>query len=167
MIDKIKRVWRENKILFVLAIILLVCVLVFTIVSLTYFYGASDNVYGDRLDATKKVPLDKKLFTDIKETLESDEIVSKVAVKLRGKIVYINIIFNDGSVMDDAKKVAESAVSLFNEDELQVYDLQFTIKTTTNNEAGFTLMGARNSNGSGTVVWNNYTIEEDESSAEE
>ncbi len=58
--------------------------------------------------------------------------------------------------MDDAKKVAEDAVKLFSEKELSVYDLQFTIKT---NE--YTLMGARNSNGSGQIVWNNYTIEEE------
>ena len=163
---KIKKVWEENRVLMVLAIILVICLIVFAAVAITYFYGSSDNVYGNRLDITKEVPLNSKLLDDIKEELELNEVVKKVSVNLKGKIVYINIEYVDATTMDSAKQIAEGILSLFNEDELLVYDIQFTIKTLSTSEvAGYTLMGARNASGSGTVIWNNYNVKE--SSAEE
>jgi len=168
--EKIKKVWKENRVLMVLAIILIVCVVVFAVVAIPYFYGSSDDVYGTRLDVTKKVVLNKKLLEDVKDELEKSEFVENAVVTLKGKIVYINIKFTDGLDMTEAKKIAEEVVALFNEDELEVYDLQFTIKSEKREEVdSYTLMGARNHSGNGTVVWNNYNVEIDaeEGSAEE
>lgn len=158
--EKIKKVLQENKVLLFLAIILIVCVIVFAVVAIPYFYGSSDDVYGTRLDVTKKVPLNKKLLEDIEKEIGMNQFVIKSKATLKGKIVYVNIDFVESTEMDAAKLVAEEVVKLFNEDELEVYDLQFAINTNK-----YTLMGARNHNGNGTVVWNNYNIEE--SSAEE
>ena len=156
---KIKKIWEENKVLLVLAIILLVCFAVVIIVGMTYFYGSNNNVYGNRLDATKDVPLSDKLLKDIKDEAEKSEVVKEANVDLRGLIVYISIKFKDDTKLDDAKKVADSLVELFNEDELKVYDLEFSLEN--DSEKGFTLMGARNSSGSGVIVWNNYNVEEE------
>ena len=85
----------------------------------------------------------------------------------KGKIVYINITFVSNTTMDIAKSTAEASISLFNKDELEVYDIQFTIAAASLGEfEGYTLMGSRNSSGSGIVVWNNYNKEVEESSAE-
>lgn len=163
---KIKRVWKENRVLLVLAIILIICLIIFGVVAITYFYGSSDSVYGNRLDITKDVPLNSKLLDDVKNELTSNEKVNNVSVSLKGKIVYINIRFVDATKMEDAKKIAESVIELFNEDELNVYDIQFTIESlSTGDFVGYTLMGARNSSGSGNIIWNNYNIKE--SSAKE
>ena len=156
--NKIKKVWMENKILLVLAIILLICLVIFIGVSVTYFYGSNSDKYGSRLDASKELPLKNELFDDIKTELEKSESVSKVDTNLKGNIVYVNITFNEGTDVEAAKKVADVVPTLFNDDELAVYDLQFTIKS--KGENGFTLMGARNSNGSGLIVWNNNKVQE-------
>ena len=156
--NKIKKVWMENKILLVLAIILLICLVIFIGVSVTYFYGSNSDKYGSRLDASKELPLKNELFDDIKTELEKSESVSKVDTNLKGNIVYVNITFNEGTDVEAAKKVADVVPTLFNDDELAVYDLQFTIKS--EGENGFTLMGARNSNGSGLIVWNNNKVQE-------
>ena len=156
--NKIKKVWMENKILLVLAIILLICLVIFIGVSVTYFYGSNSDKYGSRLDASKELPLKNELFDDIKTELEKSESVSKVDTNLKGNIVYVNITFNEGTEAEAAKKVADVVPTLFNDDELAVYDLQFTIKS--KGENGFTLMGARNSNGSGLIVWNNNKVQE-------
>ena len=148
----------ENKILLVLAIILLICLVIFIGVSVTYFYGSNSDKYGSRLDASKELPLKNELFDDIKTELEKSESVSKVDTNLKGNIVYVNITFNEGTEAEAAKKVADVVPTLFNDDELAVYDLQFTIKS--EGENGFTLMGARNSNGSGLIVWNNNKVQE-------
>ena len=159
--DKIKKFWNENRVLFVLGIILIVCVVVVTIVSLTYFYGSSSNAYGNRLDSIKDTPLSDKLLKSVKMEMNSKNGVKNTNVKVKGKIVYIEVEYNDGITMDDAKKTTKEALKLFSEKELSLYDLQFIIK---NND--YTLMGAHNSNGSSTseeddIVWNNYTIKEE------
>ena len=75
----------------------------------------------------------------------------------------INIDFVEETKMEDAKKVAESSLELFNDDELALYDIEFTISSlSTNDFVGYTLMGARNANGLGEVVWNNYNLVVDE-----
>ena len=157
---KIKKVWEENKVLFVLGIILLICLVVFAVVSMTYFYGSSKSVYGNRLDITKEMPLNSKLLDDIKNELESNSKVDSVNTILKGKIVYITIVFTTDVKMDEAKKIANTVIELFNADELEVYDIQFTIKNP-DKEVGYTLMGAWNSNGNGSIVWNNYNIEKE------
>lgn len=163
---KIKKVWQENKVLLVLAIVLVLCVAVLVVVSITYFYGTSDSVYGSRLDITEKVPMTNETLTKVKEKLEENDKVDSTRVIVKGRIVYISIKFIDDVKMADAKKVAESSLELFSEDELSVYDLQYTIasiitKEDKNNKT-YTLMGSRNVNGTGTIVWNNYNIEETE-----
>ena len=163
----IKKVWEENRVLMVLAIILVICLIVFITVALTYFYGSSDNVYGNRLDITEKVPLNDKLLKDIKDDLRSKDNIESAEVTKKGKVVYINITFIPAVAMDVAKKVAEESISLFNDDELEVYDIQFTITSASGVEVeGYTLMGARNASGSGIVIWNNYNKNLEEGSAE-
>lgn len=160
---KIQKILNENRVLLVLGIILLVCLVVVAVVSLTYFYGSSDTVYGNRLDDIKDMPLNEKLFKDIENELKEDESVKNVSTTKKGKIVYINIDFVDATKMEDAKKVAESSLELFNDDELALYDIEFTITSlSTNDFIGYTLMGARNANGLGEIVWNNYNLEVDE-----
>ena len=165
--NKIKKVWNENRVLLVLGIILIICLVVVSIVSLTYFYGSSDSVYGNRLEESEKTPLNSKLFEDIKSELKQNESVKEVSTTLKGNILYINITFNDATEMDSAKEIATSALTLFNDDELAVYDIEFTISSlSTPDFVGYTLMGARNANGIGEVVWNNYNIESSDEEVE-
>ena len=155
IMKKAKNIVGQNKVLIVLGIILILCLIAIIGVSLFYFYGSSDNVYGNRLDIIEKVPLDDKLLEEIKTSLEKNDLVMKANVSKKGKIVYVNIDYNENTKLEDAKKVAELVVGLFNETELSVYDIQFSIKTT--GENGYTLMGARNTSGNG-VVWNNRNM---------
>lgn len=159
---KIKKVWIENRVLFILGAILLICIAVVTTVSITYFYGTSDTEYGNRLEDIEKAPLNKKLFEDIKEALMENKSVEDVVIKTQGKIVYISIDFAAKTKMEDAKKIADKVVPLFNDDELEIYDLQFTIVSESADKfVGYTLMGAYNANGLKEIVWNNYNIQEE------
>jgi hypothetical protein len=161
------KIWEENKILLVLAIILLVCLVVLVGVALKYFYGSSSSVYGNRLDITETVPMTEKTLNNVKSILKEDEKVSNVKASLKGRIVYLSITFVDDTKMDDAKKIAEKALDGFSEEELSVYDIEFVIKSKITKEddknKSYTLIGARNANGKG-LVWNNYnlTVEEKE-----
>ena len=159
--SKLKKVWNENKILFVLGAIILVCLIVVIVVSLTFFYGSSESPYGHRLDITEKVPLKDDLLKDLKNTLESTEKVSKASVTLQGKVVYFIITYEAGTDMEKAKEIANSTLEKFSDEELGVYDLQYTISDTK-----YTLMGAHNSNSEESITWSNYNIKEEESKEE-
>lgn len=163
--NKIKKIWMENKVLLVLAIILIICVVIFASVAISYFYGSSGSVYGNRLDATKKVPLANSKLEKIKKDIETNEIVKSAKVNLKGKIVYIIINFKDNTKMEDSQKIAENVLESFTEEELKVYDLEFTISSESSDEkfTSYTLMGAKNSNGSETISWSNYNISEESS----
>lgn len=161
--EKIKRVLNENRVLIVLGIILILCLVIVSVVALTYFYGSSDTVYGNRLDDTKNMPLNDKLFKDIESELKENDSVKKVSTSLKGKIVYITIEFEMATEMETAKGIAASTLPLFNDDELAIYDVEFTISSLSTKEfIGYTLMGARNANGLGEIVWNNYNISDGE-----
>lgn len=160
---KIKKVLNENRVLLVLGIILIICVIVICVVSLTYFYGSSDTVYGNRLEGLENYKLSEILFNDIKGSLKENESVKEVSVRNKGKILYINIEFVEETKMEDAKAIAATTISLFNEDELSIYDIEYTITCLSTAEfVGYTLMGARNANGIGEIVWNNYNLENEE-----
>ena len=47
---KLKKVWQENSVLFVLLFILVACLVAISVVVITYFVGDSSSKYGDRLE---------------------------------------------------------------------------------------------------------------------
>ena len=159
---KIKKIWNENRVLMVLAIIIIICLIVIVCVSLTYFYGSSESEYGDRLDGIDKVKITDKIKSDVVNNLKSEESVYSANLVNKGRMIYITLDFKIGTILDNAKIVAEKVPTLFNEEELAYYDINITINAPASDDnAGFTLMGARNSNGSGTIIWNNLTVKDE------
>ena len=45
-----KKLWKNNKVVFVLVIILILCFIAICSVALTFFYSKDTNEYGNRLD---------------------------------------------------------------------------------------------------------------------
>lgn len=140
----------------VLAIILIICLIAILGVSMTYFYGGSKSNYGNRLDGIEDVKITDSIKNKVIEELEKEEAIDKVSINNKGRMIYITINYVDGTTLDDAKVVADKAIPLFSEEELAYYDINLTIKGS--GETKFTLMGARNSGGSGAIVWNNCTV---------
>lgn len=159
--NKLKKFLLENKVLLFLAIILIVWLAIFMVIIIVFFYGTSDSVYGSRLDSIKDVPVSENLKSDVINTLETDDLINKVSINVKGKIIYINVECEDGIKVDNAKKVAESSITLFSESILKVYDIEFIVKiNSSDDEKSYTLIGTKNSNGSDGVVWREYSLEE-------
>lgn len=158
---KIKKLWNENRILIILAIILIGCILTIGIVSLVYFYGSSDTPYGNRLSETENVKMDKTRLKSLEDELTSNEKISSASLTLEGKIVYLTINFESNTKLESAKKIAEESVTKFSEEELGVYDIMYTIKAKSSDKfEGYILMGAKNASGSDKIIWSNNTKEE-------
>ena len=52
---KIKKLWMENRVLFVLFTIVIICACIILGVMLSYFFGATKSNYGDRLNGIENV----------------------------------------------------------------------------------------------------------------
>ena len=170
--NKIKKVWAENKVLFFLGIILVICLIIIGVIAFKSFYSSCNDNYCNR----KVEDLRSELPNAIMAKLQENPNIVKSNVLVKNTIVYISATFKDDVALDDAKSAMNVVLPLFTEQELLTYYLDFTIKTENqlgkteeelkNLKSGFTLLGARNTNGSGEIVWSNYNIQNEEDNGE-
>ena len=161
---KLKKIWNENRILFVLFLILIVCFIAICLVVFSYFMGTNKSVYGNRLDGEVKIPdTQEKEYVD---ALKSDEMVSDVTWRKGVRTIYITIKFNEKASLVEAESKAVASLEKIEEKVIKYYDVNFIImqdKVTGDETKGFTIMGSSNVSGTG-VVWSNNTeiVEEEE-----
>ncbi len=156
-----KKLWKSNRVVFVLVIILIVCFIAICSVALTFFYSKDTNEYGNRLNGIEKHPISSELKSNYKETLLANESVKSVEFNTKGRIIYVNIKFDENISLDNAKKLVEDNLSLFSEDILSYYDLQFILSSD-----NFTIMASKNV-ASEKISWNNNTPIKEEENEEE
>ena len=155
--NKIKKIWTENRVLFVLFVIVLVCLLIIMGVFLKYFFGSSKSSYGDRLEGIKEVEVTDEVKNKFLSAMENDELISESSIKVKGKIIYIALHFKDGVSLVEAQSKALASLMVFEQNYLDFCDFNYTLKgNATESSEGFLIMGAKNVNGSG-LVWNNNT----------
>lgn len=152
-----KKVIKENKILFVLAMIILVSLVLIGVGLISYFYGNDSNSYGDRLKDKEKYPISESISTDIEGLYTKG--VKSVKVDIKGKIVYVMMEVEKGTSKIDAEGYAVKALEKFKEEELNYYDLQFLV-TCADEEVSegeskiFPIMGAKKARNS-QIIWTN------------
>ena len=165
---KIKKIWQENSVLFVLLLILIACLVAISIVVFTYFVGDSSSKYGDRLEGIENYPFDEDMQNDVIEKIKENEIVDNVTIRLSGKVIYVSISFVPATTLVEAQSIALASLEYFSEEVLSFYDLEYMISALDALDAeGFRLIGAKNVSGTGGIVWNNNTEFEEEESTEE
>ncbi|MCM1053757.1 MAG: hypothetical protein NC483_07280 [Ruminococcus sp.] len=155
---KLKKIWQENSVLLVLFLILIICLVAITIVVVTYFVGDSSSKYGDRLDNIESYPFTEETQKEIVAKIEEDELIKTASIRVSGKIIYINIIFEEKTTLVEAKSKSLTSLDYFSEETLGFYDLEYMIKAdSTEDTEGFQIMGSHNISGTGSIVWNNNT----------
>ena len=161
---KLKKIWNENRILFVLFLILIVCFIAICLVVFSYFMGSNKSVYGNRLNGEVKISDEQeKKYVD---ALEADGMVDSVTWRKGVRTIYITIKFNETASLIEAESKAVASLENIEDKILKYYDINFIImqdKVSSDETKGFTLMGSSNVNGTG-VVWSNNTeiVEEEE-----
>lgn len=81
-------------------------------------------VYGERLNGLDEHEIDGSVFDNIKSKLKENERILEVTNKIHGKIINLLITVSDDMSVSDAKNVATSTISMFENDELSFYSLQ-------------------------------------------
>ncbi len=153
---------EKNKVLILLGVILIICIIAIITVTISYFFGGSETVYGDRLDEIEDYPIEENFKKEYISSLEEDTLINSVTFDLKGRIIYVTIDFVGDTSLVEAQSKAAASLDQFTEKILSYYDIMFTLKCEqTENSEGFTITGARNIAGSG-LIWNNNTPVESE-----
>ncbi len=153
-----KQFYKENRVFSILMLIVAICLIIMIGVALKYFFfGNSSSPYGDRLKDESKYKLSEKEEKEIVSSLESDETIKSASVRTSIRTIYVNIEFNPGISLLEAQGKAVSVLEKFSEGQMGYYDIEFILSSLSTDSAdGFTIMGAKNVNGTN-IVWNNNT----------
>ncbi len=149
-----KKLIKENKILFVLAIVILISFVLIIIGLLSYFYGGNKDPYGNRLDGIEKYPISKNIDKDIKELLGDG--VLELSTDIKGKIIYITMDVKDGTDKVTARGYATKALEKFTDEEKAFYDIHFTITCKNMKEESkiYPMMGSKSAKRT-SISWTN------------
>lgn len=146
---------RENKVLLVLAVILLICFVLIGYVLFKYFYvGYNLDKYGDRLDGIEAHPIHNSLKTEISD-IYKDTKMSLKSLKTSGRIIYVTYSLSEVIKVDDAKNLVLKSLEKFTDDEKGYYDIQFIVECdseASSEKTFYPIMGYKNSS-SFEVVW--------------
>lgn len=154
---KIKNLWMNNRVLFVLTTIVLVCFIVMGVVVIKYFVGVNTSEYGDRLEDIENLPLKDEDKQAIENKLKENENVTEVSVHTQGKIIYIRVVFTNTS-LDRAKEIAATTLEVINDEYKNHYDIHYTlVQEATDTAEGYTIMGSKNIRSTANIIWNNNT----------
>ncbi len=149
-----KKLIKENKILFVLSIVILVSLIAIVIGLLSYFYKDDGDKYGNRLDGIENYPVSENAGSEIKALYDSG--VESVSVDVKGKIIYVMLDVSNGVSKADAQGYAIKALDVFSDEIKGFYDIQFmiTCKTSSEETTMYPMMGSKHS-GNNKIVWTN------------
>ena len=147
-----------------MVLIIIACIGISVALLLKYFYfGNGGSKYGDRLDGIEAVEINDIKKESLVNSIKEGKNVKDATVTITGKIIYIRIAFEAGADLDTSKSIAVKSLEQFSEEEKKFYDVHFTLvseKTDTNE--GFTIMGAKNVNGTNLIWNNNNTVSDGE-----
>ena len=119
---------NRNKL--VIAVVIMFLVLVVLVATLKNILVPDEGkaAYGDRLDGIENYQIGNEVYESIETKLKENTKVTEVTHQLHGKIINLIITVSDDVSVSDAKKIANSTVPMFSEDDLSFYTLQVYVK---------------------------------------
>ena len=123
---KMKNLISRHKVLAVICLVSIVFIIIMLYFFLSIFIGGN-NKYGNRLDGISEVEISSDRINDLEEELGQKDEVSKASVRIQGKIIYIDIVFNNDVSIDKAKEIANGTLTNFEDDEKSFYDFSYLL----------------------------------------
>lgn len=151
-----KKFYRENRVLVILAIVVIICMIISTILLFKYFYfGNGSDKYGDRLEKIQDIQITKEHKNEVISKIEENKLVKSAKVDVKGAIIYVTINFNEEVSLVEAQSVAVTTLDSFSDEEKNGYDISFNIlEDKTETSEGFNMWGSKNA-GREKISWNN------------
>lgn len=156
MLKKLKSFYKNNRVYSILMIISIICVVAILVGVLLYFLGqTSKDKYGNRLDGIESVQINNDRITEIEKKITENELVKSTEMDIRGKLIYVTIILNNGT-HTDSESIAQTSLELFSEEEKAFYDIQYIVDNKDDSTAeNFPIMGYIKA-GNSVIKWTNY-----------
>ena len=142
---------KKHKKLCIVGIILLVLLVLLIVLFKTFSVDYSLDEYGDRLDGIEKVEIKKSVSDKLVSEIKDIESVKKVNYRLKGRLVYIEIMFNEDVSVENAKEIAAKSLEYFTDDQKAFYDFEF-ILTNEKETEGYPELGSKHKS-SDNIVW--------------
>lgn len=143
---------KKNKLTVFIIVIFVLMVIVGAYLYNLLFASGRSEAYGNRLDGIENVEITKKQYSKVKSKLKENENVIEVSTDLKGKIVNIIITVKDEVSKEDAKNIASSALTEFDEDQLKFYDIQIFVKKDNKDLNDFPIIGYKQNDKAG-LTW--------------
>ena len=131
--------WR-HKLLSLVCFLALVVIVILMYIFFSVFLG-SNGKYGNRLEGIEKVKLTNKDFDKVEDWIKDTKTVESASIRLVGRIIYVDIIFNKDADKNGAKSLAGGTLNKFEDDETAFYDFEFILSQ--NKDDGFKLVGTK------------------------
>lgn len=151
---RISRFYRNNRIYCILMLISLACILTVVTALILYFIGQTrTNPYGNRL-----ADIESHVVTE--DTKKAEEIIQgfenyvKETIRVRGKVVYIDIYVKPETSLEEMKNCGVKVLEGFSQENLSYYDLQFGI-----HREGYKALYGSKSTSNSTVTWAKYNLD--------
>ncbi len=154
--NKLKGFYHNNRVYVILMGVAFFC-FALIIVALLYYFISQNNTqaYGNRLNGVETAQINDTKIGDIKKSIQENELVDSVTMRIKGRIIYVNIYVKEGKATD-AKNVAIKSLDLFSETEKSIYDISFAIDRVGDSEDTiFPIMGYKK-NDKTIISWTNY-----------
>ena len=152
---------RKNKYAIIAIIVLVVLVIIGGQIKKIFVPDEGKAVYGSRLDGIKDHKLGSDLFKNIESKLKEDESVLEVKNEVHGKIINLIITVNDEMGVDTAKSLANSTISMFEDNELSYYSLQVYVKKNNESLNNFPIIGYKGTTASELIFTKDRDIVEE------
>ena len=155
--NKLKKFYQSNRIFVILMGISFFCLALILFALINYMFNQTTNDnYGNRLNGVESVKIEDKLQKEIKTQIEENDNVDHASLRIKGKILYINIYIKEENI-DDSKNIAIKSLELLKDEQKSVYDIHFIIDLVTEKEETiFPIMGSKKSDNT-IITWTNYS----------
>lgn len=154
---KLKGFYHRNRVFVILMAISFICLALILGVFVVYFLSQNtDSAYGNRLNGIETVKITDDKLSEVKKTIEENENVDHASLRIKGKIVYVNIYVKEEKI-DDSKNIAIKSLEKFAEEQKSVYDILFAIDLVGDSEETvYPIMGSKKSDNT-IITWSKYS----------
>lgn len=150
---KFKEFYKNNRIYCILMLVSLFCFILMGSAVVIYFVNqATSDKYGTRLDDIDQYPVSKELAEFETFYKESDG-VTKAAVRLSGKIIYVSVEVDPKMDLDQMQNIATESLTKLTDEQKGYYELQFTFK-----REGFAPYSGSKAASRTVITWSNYNV---------
>jgi len=156
---KLKAFYRNNRVYVILMGIAVLCLIIVLSILLAYFNSQTrGSLYGNRLQGIENVEITDSRLRTIETSLNENNIVEKVNVRVIGRIIYLNFHLVDAAKPTEVKAIAINSLELFNDDEKDFYDMAFLFnrKLVDEEDTSFPVIGNKRG-GQSTISWTNLS----------